>query len=182
LSGYVGIRIQFGRLNLIRIRIRKTDPDPGGPKWPTKVKKIQVLWKDKDFSGSLDVLYGNLGISKLQFLIKDNINFISGVFIFFLQIFGHQNLESLLKKKCWVPIRIQIFFETRADPQHRYHKTYFSARGCHGLFTLYLLLAAIFRAAPCFVSFFVYTLLFICFVFRYCPTSRLLMTVKINKL
>ncbi len=93
------------------------------------------MWRDKDFSCSLDVLYGNLGISKLQFLIKDNINFISGVFIFFLQIFGHQNLESLLTKKCWVRIRIQIFIETSGDPQHRYHKTYISARGCHGLFT-----------------------------------------------
>jgi len=102
LSGYARIRIQFGRLNLIRIRIRKTDPDPGGPKWPTKVKKIQVLWRDEDFSCSLDVLYGNLGISKLQYLIKANTDFISGVFIFFLQIFGHQNLESLLTKKCWV--------------------------------------------------------------------------------
>jgi hypothetical protein len=50
----------------------------------------------------LDVLYGNLGIGKLQYLIKANIDFISGVFIFFLQIFGHQNLESLLTKKCWV--------------------------------------------------------------------------------
>jgi hypothetical protein len=102
LSGYARICIQFGRQNLIRIRNSKTDPDPGGPKWPTKVKKIQVLWRDEDFSCSLDVLYGNLGISKLQYLIKANIDFISDVFIFFLQIFGHQNLESLLTKKCWV--------------------------------------------------------------------------------
>jgi hypothetical protein len=40
----------------IRIRTGKTDPDPGGSKWPTKVKKIQVssaicfLLRDEDFS------------------------------------------------------------------------------------------------------------------------------------
>ncbi len=41
----------------IRIRIRNPDPDPGGPKL-------------KGFSCSLDVLYGGLGISKLQVLNK----------------------------------------------------------------------------------------------------------------
>jgi hypothetical protein len=37
-----------------------------------KVKKFHVLkcWKAEGFSCSLDVLYGGLGISKLQFLIQ----------------------------------------------------------------------------------------------------------------
>jgi hypothetical protein len=34
----------------IRIRIGNTDPEPGGPKLPTKVKKIQVLKCQKLFS------------------------------------------------------------------------------------------------------------------------------------
>ncbi len=63
---WIRISIHFGRL----------DPDPGGPKWPTKVKKLKFwcvrcsLFRDENFSCSLDVLFGGLGINKLQFLIK----------------------------------------------------------------------------------------------------------------
>ncbi len=144
---------------------------------------MRDIWRDEDFSFSLDVLYGNLGISKLQFLIKDNIDFISAVIIFFLQIFGYQNLGSVLTKKCWSgsvfrsslkPMRIRntdiirhIFLhEAAMGYLHSICSCFhFSPRSCRTL---------------CFVSFFVYALLFISFVFRYCPSSRLLMTVKIN--
>ncbi len=64
----------------IRIRIQIADPDPGGQKWPQKtVKKdrIFIFWsagcsllRAEGFSCSLGVLYGGLGINKLQFLIK----------------------------------------------------------------------------------------------------------------
>ncbi len=65
----IRVRINFGQLD--------PDPDPhweGGPKLPTKVKKLQVLkcqmffLRDEDFCWGF--LYGGLGISKLQFLIK----------------------------------------------------------------------------------------------------------------
>jgi hypothetical protein len=56
------------------------DPDPGGQKWPTKIEKNSTnfmflstgcsLLRAEGFSCSLGVLYGGLGISKLQFLIK----------------------------------------------------------------------------------------------------------------
>jgi hypothetical protein len=65
----------FILVDCIWIRIGKTDPDPGGPKRPTKVKFLSFLsarcslLRDEDFSCSLNVLYGGLGISKLQFLI-----------------------------------------------------------------------------------------------------------------
>ncbi len=54
------------------------NPDPGGQKWPKKYKKLKnfIFWsagcsflRADGFSCSLDVLYGGLGISKLQFLI-----------------------------------------------------------------------------------------------------------------
>jgi hypothetical protein len=56
------------------------DPDPGGQKLPTKKKKLRKilflsagcsLLRAEGFSCSLDVLYGGLGISKLQFLTKN---------------------------------------------------------------------------------------------------------------
>jgi hypothetical protein len=48
---------------------------------------------------TLDVLYGGLGISKLQFLISCK----------FFSIFGHQNpgSGSLFSLKCWIWIRTQ---------------------------------------------------------------------------
>jgi hypothetical protein len=52
------------RIILVRILIGNTDPDPGGP------------LKDEDVSCILDVLNGGLGISKLQILIKKNMNFL----------------------------------------------------------------------------------------------------------
>jgi hypothetical protein len=44
------------------------------------------------FSRSLDVLYGGLGIGKLQFLVKKSIKFFFSSK--FSQIFGYQNRES----------------------------------------------------------------------------------------
>jgi hypothetical protein len=76
------------------------DPDPGGQKWPTKIEKVQnfhvsstgcSLLRAEGFSCSLGVLYGGLGISKLQFLIKKiEIKF---PFKFFFSILGHQTLD-----------------------------------------------------------------------------------------
>jgi hypothetical protein len=40
------------------------------------------LLSTKGFSCSLDVLYGGLGISKLQFFIKQNITFFNGIIVF----------------------------------------------------------------------------------------------------
>ncbi len=90
-----------------RLRIGNTDldPDPGGPKLHTKVKKIQVLkcslLTEEYFSCSLDVRYGGLGISK--FLIK-KIKFFSCKFF--------------LVFSPWIWIRIRVLIETKADPQH----------------------------------------------------------------
>ncbi len=70
------------------------DPDPGGQKWPTEVdKKILkfIFWsvgwpllRAEGFFCNLDVLYGGLGIGKLQFLIKKNF-----FQLYFFPIFGH---------------------------------------------------------------------------------------------
>ncbi len=53
------------------------DPDPGGQKLPTEIEKVKKvlslkcsLLRAEEFSCSLDDLYGSLGISKLQLLIK----------------------------------------------------------------------------------------------------------------
>ena len=83
------IRIRI-RINLscwirfrIRIQIADPDPDPGGQKWPTKIEKspefhVFKYWmfsfEGWGFSCSLGDLYGGLGISKLQFLIKKKNN------------------------------------------------------------------------------------------------------------
>ncbi len=59
----------------------------------------------KVFSYSLDILYGGLGISKLQFLVKKSKEKISAVF--FSSIFGHQNPGSISGSrfnKCWIRI------------------------------------------------------------------------------
>jgi hypothetical protein len=68
------------------------DPGPGGQKWPTKIEKkgnefhfLKLI--AEGFSCNLDVLYGGLGISKLQFF-DQKYNFFSA-YIFFL-IFDHQ--------------------------------------------------------------------------------------------
>jgi hypothetical protein len=87
------------------IRIPNADPDPGGPKLPTEVKKIQLLkcqmfsLRDEDFCCSLDFLYGGLGISKSQFLLKK--------YIFFI-------CSNFWPSNPWIRIRI----ETNVDPQH----------------------------------------------------------------
>ncbi len=83
---YAGFRIRrialiWGCWIRIRIQIADPDPDPGGQKWPTKIEKSPEfhvfkygtgcsLLRAEGFSCSLGVLYGGLGIRKLQFLIK----------------------------------------------------------------------------------------------------------------
>jgi hypothetical protein len=74
------------------------DPDPGGQKWPTNIEKkerIFMFWnagcsflRAEDFSLCLCVLYGDLGITKLQFFYQKNILFF---WCKFFPIFGHQN-------------------------------------------------------------------------------------------
>jgi len=73
-SGIGFFRIQSD--HWIRIRNLNTDPDPGGQKWHLK-KKIMfwsvgwpLLWAGGFFC-DLDILYGGLGIGKLQFLIDN---------------------------------------------------------------------------------------------------------------
>jgi hypothetical protein len=61
----------------IRIRTVSTDPDLGGPKWPTNVKKSArcFLLRDEDFCNS-DVLHWGLGISNwilFQLWISSNL-------------------------------------------------------------------------------------------------------------
>ncbi len=86
INNFPGFRIRIRiRINLscgirIRIQIADPDPDPGGQKWPTKIEKRTEfffflsagcsLLRAQGFSCSLGVLYGGLGISKWQFLIK----------------------------------------------------------------------------------------------------------------
>ncbi len=101
----------------IRIRIGNTDPDPGGPKLPTKVKKIQLMkcqmfsLRHEDFCCSLDVLYGGLGISKSQFLFKN-------IYFFICSNFWPSKpwirIRIRIDQKRWIRIRI----ETNVDPQH----------------------------------------------------------------
>ncbi len=81
-SGSAWIRINLSCWIRIRIRIQiaDLDPDPGGQKLPTKNRKKSRIFiflstgcsllRAEGFSCSLGVLYGGLGISKLQFLIK----------------------------------------------------------------------------------------------------------------
>ncbi len=66
----------------------------------------------KGYSCSLEVLYGGLGISKLQFLIKKYQNFFSCKFF---PYFGHKTLDPDLDRysamKCWIRIQISIQHE-----------------------------------------------------------------------
>ncbi len=94
----------------ILIRIHVGHPDQLGQNWP--------LLKDEDFTCSLDVLYGGLGISELKFLIK-NFNFFSPVKVFQFFVIKPLNPDRIrirICQICWIRIRIRI--ETNADPQH----------------------------------------------------------------
>ncbi len=92
-------------------------PDPGAQKWPTKIKLINfIFWsagcsvlRTQSFSCSLDVLYGVLRISKLQFLIKKKILRKIQLYFFLSVFFGHQNPGSWMDPyriylKCWIRI------------------------------------------------------------------------------
>jgi hypothetical protein len=103
------IRIQSGLW--IRIRIRNPDPDPGGQKWPTKVEKNLLkfmfwsvgrpLLRAEGFFYNLDILYGGLGIEKLQFLFKKKTKKFSAVIFF-------QFLVIKALDPYWIRIRIRI--------------------------------------------------------------------------
>ncbi len=95
-------QLQVHTLTVLWIRIGFSDPDldpaSGGQKWPSKIEKkyrIFIFWsagcsllRAEGFFCSLVVLYGGLGISKLQFLIK---KFKIKVFrCKFFSILGHQ--------------------------------------------------------------------------------------------
>ncbi len=85
-SGSAWIRINLSCWIRIRIQIADPDPDPGGKNDSKNRKKdrIFIFWsagcsllRAEGFSCSLGVLYGGLGISKLQFLIKkQKLNFL----------------------------------------------------------------------------------------------------------
>ncbi len=94
-------------------RIRFGNPDAGGQKWPTKVKKLK-FWsagrshlRDEIFSYSLDVLYGSKWISKLAL-----INEIATFFNFFV-IKSKPWIRIHIDQKCWIRVRIEI----NADPR-----------------------------------------------------------------
>jgi hypothetical protein len=93
------IRIRVDFVCWIQIRIQEE-------KITLKIEKKAgcSLLRGEDFSCSLDVLYGGLGICKLQFLIK-KYNFFSAVIF----------LNFWLSKP-WIWIRIRI--ETNADSKH----------------------------------------------------------------
>ncbi len=99
-SAWIRINLSCWIRFRIRIQIADPDPDPGGQKWPTKIEKspefhVFKYWmfsfEGWGFSCSLGDLYGGLGISKLQFLIKKiEIKFPA---INFFSILGHQTLD-----------------------------------------------------------------------------------------
>jgi len=62
-----------------------------------------LSWRAEGFSCSLDVLYGCLGISILQFLIK-----IISSFLFQLEIFSNPGSRSVFSAKCWIRNRTQL--------------------------------------------------------------------------
>ena len=80
------------------------------------------LLRTEGFFNNLDILYGGLGIGKLQFLIKKKFTFFSAV-IFFLQFLVIKALDPY-----WSRIRIRIGLQRQTldpdpekmntDPQH----------------------------------------------------------------
>ncbi len=75
----IRIRIRINLSSWIRIHIQIADPDPGKnmTQKNRKKDKIFICWsagcsllRAEGFSCSLGILYGGLGIRKLQFLIK----------------------------------------------------------------------------------------------------------------
>jgi hypothetical protein len=92
----------------IRIRIQEGKNDPQKLK---KIKKISCfdgcsLLRAEGFFCNLDVLYGGLGIGKLQFLIPKKLNFFSGVIFFqFLSLKPWIRIGTQPKSlKCWIRV------------------------------------------------------------------------------
>jgi hypothetical protein len=93
------------------------DPDPGGQKLPTKIEKspefscFSVLYvlslRAEGFSCSLGVLYGGLGRSNLQFLIKKIEIKFPAINIFQFQVINPW-IRIRNQKKCWIRICIRI--------------------------------------------------------------------------
>ncbi len=110
------------------IRIRNRDPDPEGQKCPTKIEKrteiscsevLDALFRrlNEGFLCSLDILYGGLGISKLQFLFKYQIFSALIVFLF---------LVIKILDSDWIRIGIQIQPKMLdPDPEHNIIKILF---------------------------------------------------------
>ncbi len=77
----------------IRIHFSRLGPDPRGPEWQQKWRKLKFwcarcsLLRDEDLFRSLDLLYGSLEISKMQ-LDQKHLNFYFNWKFF--PIFGHQ--------------------------------------------------------------------------------------------
>ncbi len=66
------------------------------------------LLRAEGFFCNMDVLYGGLGIGKLQFLIKKNLTFFSAVNLFqFLVIKAGSGSGLVLSLKCWIRIRMK---------------------------------------------------------------------------
>ncbi len=116
----------------LRIRIQSgSNPDPDwiriqsgqwiGQKWPSKVDFFlkfmfwSVGWpllRAEDFFCNLDVLYGGLGIGKLQFLKKKNLIFSAVIFFNFWSLKPWIRIGSgsglVFSLKCLIRIRIRM--------------------------------------------------------------------------
>ncbi len=82
------------------------------------------LLRAEDFSCSLDVLYGGLGKSKLQFLIKKILYFLFQLYIFFNFWPSNSGSGSIFRLKCWIRIRNQwIWIRNTAHSEQEYVKS-----------------------------------------------------------
>ncbi len=93
------------------------DPCPGGQNWPTqKLKKVnkfhfsnswQVFWVSNPFPVAwTSPLYGDLGISKLKFLIKKRIK---NIFSCIFSNFWSSKPWIRIHLKCWILIRLNCW-------------------------------------------------------------------------
>ncbi len=116
----------YGSGPALRIRIRIQEGHNYLLKW-RKFKFLRArcsLWRDEDFSGSMDVDHGGLGIS--NFWPKNIYIFFSWKFF---PIFGHQNSGTgagrVFSLKCWIRIRNQHcktgvrFVKNRINPKKK---------------------------------------------------------------
>ncbi len=76
------------------------------------------LLRAEGFSCSLDVLYGGLGISKLQFFIKELSNFFPAVIFFPILEYQYPGSGAVFSPKWCILIRIPVLDSMNPDPKH----------------------------------------------------------------